>query len=315
MADDTNRRCAPASGPGGDAADSGERRIAIARCKDGGERPVSVKCTRYGAAGAFRWIVTIVDPRGLGEACPDDTQKAPVACVSELGEMAAALAHEINQPLTAILSNAQAAQRFLQFSPSDLGDLREALTDIVADSFRATEIVRKLRELVRRGAPDMRPLDMGTLVHGVTHLMRRNALARGASVTLDIAEHVPMVCGDNIQLQQVMINLLQNAFDAVEGRCPEDRVVSVKISAAPPGDGVSIAVSDHGPGVKADQIGQVFKPFSTSKPHGLGLGLSISSSIVSMHGGRLWAENNLGGGATFHILLPTASEAQGCDSR
>jgi len=289
--------------------------MAIARCNDGGERPVSWKCTRYDPAGASRRILNIVDARGSEGGRPGDTQKAPVACISELGEMAAALAHEINQPLTAILSNAQAAQRFLDFSPSDLGDLREALTDIVADSFRATEIVRKLRELVRRGAPETRPLDMGALVRSVTHLMRRNALARGASVTLDIAAHVPMVRGDNIQLQQVMINLLQNAFDAVEGRGAQDRVVSVKISAAPRGDGVSIAVSDRGPGVQADQVGEVFKPFSTSKPHGLGLGLSISSSIVSMHGGRLSAENNLGGGATFHILLPSASDAQGCDSR
>ena len=161
----------------------------------------------------------------------------------------------------------------------------------------------------------MLPLDMGALVRGVLHVMRRNAAERGASVVLDIAQHAPMVRGDSIQLQQVMINLLQNAFDAVEGCCTEDRVVSVKVSTAPQGQGVSIAVSDRGSGLDPDKIGEIFKPFSSSKPHGLGLGLSISCSIVSMHGGRLLAENNGNGGATFHILLPSASGAEGCGQR
>jgi two-component system sensor kinase FixL len=229
--------------------------------------------------------------------------------------MAAALAHEINQPLTAILSNAQAAQRFLELTPSGLCDLREALADIVADSCRAIEVVRKLRQFVKRDAPETLPLDMGNLVRGVMHLMRREAVVRGVRVTLDIAGHVPMVCCDNIQLQQVMINLLLNAFDAVEGCCAEDRVVSVKVGTAPQGEGVGIAVSDRGVGLNADQIGEIFKPFSTSKPHGLGLGLSISRSIVSMHGGRLWAESNGDRGATFHVLLPSARAAEGSEPR
>jgi two-component system sensor kinase FixL len=257
----------------------------------------------------------IVDPCEQEEARRDEQQRAHLARASELGEMAAALAHEINQPLTAILSNAQAAQRFLELTPSDISDLREALADIVADSFRATEIVRKLRQFVRRVPPETLPLDMGNLAREVMRLMRRDAVSRGVRVTLDIAAHVPMVRCDKIQLQQVMINLLLNAFDAVEGCCAEDRVVSVTVSTAPQAEGVSIAVSDRGLGLNADQIGEVFKPFSSSKPHGLGLGLSISYSIVTMHGGRLWAENNGDRGATFHILLPSASGAEGSDPR
>jgi two-component system sensor kinase FixL len=193
--------------------------------------------------------------------------------------------------------------------------LREAFADIVADSFRATEIVRKLRQFVKRAAPETLLLDIGNLVGGVVHLMRRNAVIRGVSVTLDIAEPMPMVRGDVIQLQQVMINLLQNAFDAVEGCCAEDRVVSVKVGRAPQGEGVSITVSDRGPGLKADQIGEVFTPFSTSKPNGLGLGLSISISIISLHGGRLIAERHGERGATFRILLPFAGENGGSNSR
>jgi two-component system sensor kinase FixL len=187
--------------------------------------------------------------------------------------------------------------------------LREALADIVDDSFRATEIVRKLRQLVRGATPETRPLAIDTLVRGATHLMRRSALALGVSVTLDVEKHLPQVRGDNTQLQQVMINLLQNAFDAVEQCSAEHRVVSVRIRAAPQQAGVSITVNDRGQGLNADQVGDVFKPFFTSKMHGLGLGLSISSSIISMHGGRLWADNNDDGGATFHILLPSAGDA------
>ncbi|MFM0478578.1 sensor histidine kinase [Paraburkholderia strydomiana] len=132
-------------------------------------------------------------------------------------------------------------------------------------------------------------------------------------MTLDIGAEVPMVRCDKIQLQQVMINLLLNAFDAVAGRCTADRVVSVKVSGAPQGDGIRIAVSDRGPGLNAAQIGEVFQPFSSLKPQGLGLGLPISCSIVSMHGGRLWAENNGDRGATFNILLPSVSGAEGSD--
>jgi two-component system sensor kinase FixL len=296
-------------------ADPGERQTVIARCHDGSERAVSVKCTQYGPAGASLCIITSADMCGPQAACRDIPQHGHLARVFELAEMAAVLAHEINQPLTAILSNAQAVQRFPELSQDASADLREAFADIVADSFRATEIVRKLRQYVRRAAPETLLLDIGNLVGGVVHLMRRNAVIRGVSVMLDIAESLPMVRGDTIQLQQVMINLLQNAFDAVEGCCAEDRVVSVSVSAAPQGEGVSITVSDRGPGLKADQIGEVFTPFSTSKPHGLGLGLSISISIISLHGGRLLAERHGERGATFRILLPFAGENGGSNSR
>ena len=318
--DDAKARSGPLS-PGAPGA-SGEGlagsaglRTAIARCKDGCERAVSVKCTQYGSAGASPWLVMIVDPGGQEQTHRDEQQRAHLARASELGEMAAALAHEINQPLTAILSNAQAAQRFLETTPSDISDLREALADIVADSFRATEIVRKLRQFVRRVPPETMPLEMGNLAREVMQLMRRDAVSRGVRMTLDIAAPVPMVRCDKIQLQQVIINLLLNAFDAVEGCCAEDRVVSVSVSAASQGEGVRIAVSDRGLGLNAGQIGEVFKPFSSSKPQGLGLGLSISGSIVSMHGGRLWAENNADRGATFHILLPSASGVENTHAR
>lgn len=291
-------------------AGRGERRMAIARGKDGSERIVSVKCTQYGAADADLWIITSADWCAQESAGANAPQPEHLARVFELAEMAAVLAHEINQPLTAILSNAQAVQRFPELTRSASSDLRDAFADIVSDSFRATEIVRKLRQFVRRAAPETVPLDIGDLVSGVARMMRRDAIARDVRVILDTGNHAQMVRGDNIQLQQVMINLLQNAFDAVEGRSAEDREVSVKVETTSPGNQVSIAVSDRGPGLKADQIGEVFTPFSTSKPQGLGLGLTISISIISMHGGRLCAESNVHQGATFRILLPTAANSE-----
>lgn len=300
---------------GKNVADPVERRIVMARRKDGSECEVSVKCTQHGRAGEFLWIVASVDFIQPDEAYRDTPQNARPASVFELAEMAAVLAHEINQPLTAILSNAQAVQRFLGLTGGTSTDLREAFADIVADSFRATEIVRKLRQFVRRAPPEALLLNPGNLVREATRHMRRDALARDISMTLDICSDLPIVRGDNLQLQQVMINLVQNAFDAVEECRAEDRAVSVKVENAPQGSGISIAVSDRGPGLKAAQIGEVFTPFSTSKPRGLGLGLSISISIVAAHGGHLWAERNSDRGATFRILLPSASEAESSSLR
>lgn len=291
-------------------AGRGERRMAVARGKDGSERIVSVRCTQYGATGADLWIITSADWCTQDTAGANAPQPEHLARVFELAEMAAVLAHEINQPLTAILSNAQAVQRFPELTRSASSDLRDAFADIVSDSFRATEIVRKLRQFVRRAAPETVPLDIGNLVSGVARMMRRDAIARDVRVILDTGSDAQMVRGDNIQLQQVMINLLQNAFDAVEGRSAEDREVSVKVETTSSGNQVSIAVSDRGPGLKEDQIGEVFTPFSTSKPQGLGLGLTISISIISMHGGRLCAETNAHRGATFRILLPTAANPE-----
>ncbi|MFM0478577.1 PAS domain S-box protein [Paraburkholderia strydomiana] len=168
IADDDAKSRSGASSPGasGDGlAGSGELRTAIARCKDGCERAVSVKCTQYGPNGASRWMVIIVDAWEQEEARGSD-----------LGETAAMLAHEINQPLSAILSNAQAAQIFVDMTPSDISGLREALADIVAASFRATELVRKLRQFVRRAPPETQPLEVGILMREVLHLMRRDAV-------------------------------------------------------------------------------------------------------------------------------------------
>lgn len=299
---------APGGEPPGDVrffgdtpSEPGEMKAVIARRKDGRAIAVNIKRTRCTAdLSPVRMLVFIEQ----AEVCRDEQLIAQLARMSELDFMTGVLAHEIKQPLTVILSNAEAAQRILRMDPPNLSELREATADILDDSLRANEIIRTMRQLVKRAPPETLPLDMGNLVRSVVKLMRRDAAMRGVRVTLDIVPDLPVVRCDNIQLQQVMTNLLMNAFDAVEGCCAEDRVVSVAVTAAPDGNGVSIAVSDRGVGLNTDEIARIFRPFSTSKAHGLGLGLPISSTIVTLHGGRLWAESNGERGAVFHILLP-----------
>ena len=226
---------------------------------------------------------------------------------SELGEMAAALAHEVDQPLTAILSNAQAAQRFLAQEPPALGDLRELLAEVVADSVRAHAIIRKMRQSVRREPPESGPIDAGALVREAVRLLRRETRAARATMSASVAHSLPQLRGDAVHLQQVLVNLLSNALDAVEDCDEAQRSVSLEVTATADRGKVCIAIRDQGPGVDAEQFATLFKPFVTSKPDGLGLGLSISRTIVTAHGGKLWAERNADRGMTFHIELPAQS--------
>jgi two-component system sensor kinase FixL len=223
--------------------------------------------------------------------------------VSTMGQLASSLAHELNQPLTAILSNVQAAQRFMATDPIDLHEVREILDDIVKDDFRASEVIRRIRTVVKKGDLEFAPLDLSSVIRDAIHLVQSDAIARGTRVTLDLDSGLPPVDGDKVQLQQVMLNLILNAFDAMKDVAPVERAVSVTLRAEG-GNLLRVAVSDVGHGLSADKLGKIFKPFVTSKPHGLGLGLSISNTIIDMHRGRLWAENNIDRGATFHVTLP-----------
>ncbi|WP_236597725.1 sensor histidine kinase [Paraburkholderia kirstenboschensis] len=279
----------------------GEMKAVVARRKDGGCVAVSIKNTRCPTELSPAWTLVFIEQVKAGR---DEELGAHPARMSELEFMTGGVAHEIRQPLTAILSNAEAAQRILGMDVPNLSELREAMADIADSSFRANEIVRTMQQLARRAPPDTLPLDMGNLVRSVVRRMRRDAAVRNIQMTLDVVPDLPVVHCNNIQLQQVMTNLLTNAFDAVEGCSAEDRVVSVAVMGALDGSGVSIAVSDRGLVLSTEQIGRSFTPYITSKAHGLGLGLPISSTIIAMHGGRLWAESNGERGAVFHILLP-----------
>jgi PAS domain S-box-containing protein len=223
--------------------------------------------------------------------------------VAILGELSGALAHELNQPLTAILSNAQAAQRLLERDPLDLAMVREILDDVVTDDLRAGEVIARLRALLKKGEASFQPLDLNDVATEVLGLARSELIDRHVAVSTLLAPGLPNVLGDRVQLQQVMLNLLLNACEAMSIRTFAERALTV--STALDGDGLLLAsIADRGSGVPPDAADRLFEPFFTTKPQGLGLGLSICRSIIAAHGGRLWADNNLDGGATFTFALP-----------
>ncbi|MEX3933102.1 nitrogen regulation protein NR(II) [Paraburkholderia phymatum] len=280
-----------------------------ARRRDGSEFPVEIATSTIRYEGRVATIAFITDTTERFELERNRRELAHLTRVSMMGELAASLAHELNQPLTAILSNGQAAQRFMDKEPIDLAEVRDILKDIVDDSGRASEVIRRMRAFVKKEEQQqLANLDAGGLLRDVALLVHSDAVARGIHVSHVIDDGLPPVRGDKVQLQQVLLNLLLNAFDAVSECDAPSRVVALFAQLDREGM-VRIAVRDRGHGLTDDKLECIFKPFVTSKPQGLGLGLSISRSIVQMHGGRLWAETNPDRGVTFYIALPISRDA------
>ena len=225
--------------------------------------------------------------------------------VATLSELSGALAHELNQPLAIIMSNAEAAQRLLTRPDTDLDEIRAILTDIVEADERAGQVIRRLRSMLQRGAPNPVPVGLNELVQGVLRFMRADLIRRGVSVELDVDRALPHVFIDRIPVEQVLINVIGNAADAMAGNAPDDR--RIDLSTTRDGGVVCIRVSDRGAGLP-ETPERVFEPFYTTKREGLGMGLAISRSIIAAHGGTLKAEANAGGGATFSICLPISGE-------
>lgn len=235
---------------------------------------------------------------------------AHVGRVSMMGQLAAALAHEINQPLGAILRNAEAAELFMQHPSPDLDEVRAILSDIRKDDQRAGAVIDRMRGLLKRHSLDTRPLDVRELVDGIAALVRIDAEVRQIRLDIDVAGDLPPVRGDRVHLQQVLLNLVLNGMDALNDATPEARRVSVS-ARLDTAHTIEFAVEDAGPGIPFSTLAHVFDPFFTTKPNGMGMGLPISRTIVEAHGGQLSAENNDGGGATFRFTLPIAEQAAG----
>ena len=230
--------------------------------------------------------------------------------VASLGELSGALAHELNQPLTAILSNAQAAQRILAKKVIDLPEVREILNDIVIDDNRASEVIRRLRVLFKKGEAQLQPTDINEVTMEVLGLAHSELVTHQVIGNYHLTPDLPPVQADRVQLQQVLLNLVVNACEAMGGTEPNARTLGVSTVLRDNGI-VNIEVTDRGSGVPRDAMDRLFEPFYTTKENGLGLGLSISRSIVASHGGRLWARNNPDRGATFVVELPrTLGESQ-----
>jgi signal transduction histidine kinase/integral membrane sensor domain MASE1 len=263
---------------------------------------LSVVPLRRPEGGAVAAHVDVTERRRAeDEARRSREELAHFLRVSTVGELTTSLAHELNQPLTAILANAQAARMLLQ-EGADPREMREILDDIVEEDKRAGEVIRRLRELLRKGEPEHAPLDLNLLATDMVRLVGSDATIRNVSIRVELAPQPSMVSGDRIQIQQVVLNLLLNAMDAMADYPPERRTVLVSTVIIAPD--VHLSVRDTGTGLRQGRPERVFEPFYTTKPAGMGMGLSIARSIVEAHGGRIWAGDNVGPGATFTFSLP-----------
>jgi C4-dicarboxylate-specific signal transduction histidine kinase len=225
--------------------------------------------------------------------------------VTLLGQLASALAHELSQPLGAILRNAEAAEIMLQASPPDLEELRAIVTDILKDDQRAGQVIDRLRSLLKRQSLDPQPIELPTVIAEVMSLVRADAASRHVELTYTAAPGLPKVRGDRIHLQQVLLNLYLNAMDALEACAPDQRSIQVSARQSDPAT-VEVRVADNGPGIPGESLPRLFEPFYTTKAKGMGLGLPVSKTIIEAHKGRLWAVNGPGGGACFCFTVPVA---------
>ena len=235
---------------------------------------------------------------------------AHLSRVTMLGELSGSMAHELNQPLTAILSNAQAAQRFLADDQPDLSELRDILGDIVAQDKRAGEVIRRLRLLLKKGEVQQHPLSVNEVVLEVLRLVRSDLVNQNFTAHTELAPGLPLVRGDGVQLQQVLLNLVMNACEAMAGAERDARQFTIRTDRSEDGC-VRVSVVDCGPGIAPEKLEQIFESFYTTKAQGMGLGLAVCRSIITAHNGKLWATNNPGRGATFHFTLPAIGQERG----
>ena len=234
------------------------------------------------------------------------TELAHASRLTAMGQLTASIGHEVRQPITSSIINARAALRWLDRPTPDLEEAKEALAHIVDDANRASEVLNRIRDLARKALPRQELLDINGTVRELIELTSSEAIKNGISVKIELVEGLPPVLGDRVQLQQVILNLVVNAVEAMSETSESFRELRVSTAQTPSGD-VLVEVRDSGPGVRPDGFDQLFEAFHTTKPSGLGLGLSICRSIVEAHGGQLWASANEPRGAIFHFTVPTQS--------
>ena len=275
-----------------------------------------------GTIGWQQWVDSAVvasdgcvtELQGIGRDITDrkraedaNQRLAHASRLAVMGELTASIAHEINQPLGAILSNADAAELLLEADPGRLDEVRRILADIRKDDLRASQVIRRMRELLGKRALERQPLDLNEVTSGVLQLLGADAARRGVALETDLAPGLPAVHGDRVHLQQVLLNLLLNGMEAMADTPAPQRRLAVRTARSD--SGVEVAVTDSGPGIPPERLPRLFDSFFTTKQDGMGLGLSIARSIVEAHGGRIWAENRADGGATLRFALSAESPA------
>jgi predicted ATPase/signal transduction histidine kinase len=235
---------------------------------------------------------------------------AHVSRLTTMGELTASIAHEVNQPLTAVVNNANACLSLLPNGALDVSEIRDALSEIIEDAGRASAVIARVRQLARKAPFGKAPQDLRDVVSDVLALARLESAARRMTIRAEMPERLPLVSGDRVQLQQVLLNLVVNGMDAMESVDESSRVLAISVRQESR-EGVpeaSVSVTDQGTGFKPDDKDRLFEAFYTTKPHGMGMGLAISRSIIEAHGGRLWAQANDGPGATVIFSLPASGD-------
>ena len=258
-----------------------------------------------------RWLGIVLDitdrKQAQLQAAQDRNALQHMARVSMLGQMSASIAHQLNQPLTAILANAEAAQQMLRQEPVDLEEVKQICDDIVSEDQRAAAVIRRLGALFKRGEMQIQRVDLNTLLSEALDLLHTNLMTEHVTVTTQLAAGLHPFNGDKVQLQQVLLNLIMNAVDAMRGTPVVMRQLMIGTEASD--SEVCLRVTDRGPGIAPKDIKNIFEPFWSAKPTGMGIGLSICQSIIVAHHGALTVANNPDGGATFFVVFPTSQAA------
>jgi C4-dicarboxylate-specific signal transduction histidine kinase len=255
--------------------------------------------------------ITDITERKWAEETLRQTQAelAHISRVMTMGELTASIAHEVNQPLTAVINNGNASLRWLGRETPDLDEVKGALRDIVRDGQRASDVIAGIRALLKKAPTQAVPLDINEVIEEVIGLTQREVQRHEIRLRTELAADLPPVLGDRVQLQQVLLNLVMNGIEAMSPVVDRPRELLIR-SARARSDGVLVAVQDSGIGLAPQTLEQIFDAFFSTKPAGMGMGLSIGRTIIKAHGGQLWAECNPVHGATFQFTLPEARENQ-----